>query len=396
MDMSNLKICGTVIVIRANAIHGDSRTEKLVDYLARISTDVVVLCWDRAPGEGCGRVGYDNVTYVAYSRPSSYGSGLRNFIPMAIWNMWISRQLRRFIGRGSIIYACDFDSVVPAFWHRIMNRKRQVRIIYDVFDCFADSRLVGHRLSRYVCLLAERYIAKYSDWLVLPAKERLNQLGLTVNNVKNLNIIYNTPPPDLYEDEGCLEDGGGANPRPVVVFVGMLGEGRFIEGAVKVAQTEKWFDLHIAGYGSLATYIAAAAEKNENINYHGRITYHEAMRLSERAMVLFAVYDPSIPNHKFSSPNKFFESLLLGKPLIVAKGSGIDVNVCECDSGFVMEYGDAGEFSRLLHVVHAWSQDERAVYGRRLRILYHNEFSWKRMEERYDRMFSILGDGSDV
>ena len=32
-----------------------------------------------------------------------------------------------------------------------------------------------------------------------------------------------------------------------------------------------------------------------------------------------AIYDPNISNHYYAAPNKFYEALMLGKPLIMVK-----------------------------------------------------------------------------
>lgn len=51
------------------------------------------------------------------------------------------------------------------------------------------------------------------------------------------------------------------------------------------------------------------------------MTYPEVLSASSACDLLFAIYDPFIPNNRFASPNKIFEAMALGKPVLVSKGT---------------------------------------------------------------------------
>jgi glycosyltransferase involved in cell wall biosynthesis len=103
--------------------------------------------------------------------------------------------------------------------------------------------------------------------------------------------------------------------------------------------TRNW-NLDLAGFGGDQDQILAAATRLPNVQWHGRIPYDQALELSRTADVLFATYDPSIPNHRYSSPNKVFEAMMLGKPIIVARNTNMDRMIEQADCGMVVEYGD--------------------------------------------------------
>ena len=54
------------------------------------------------------------------------------------------------------------------------------------------------------------------------------------------------------------------------------------------------------------------------------------------------MYDPNVPNHRYSAPNKFYEALALGKPIVVAKGTGIDVEVERLGVGIAETFSAQG------------------------------------------------------
>ena len=78
------------------------------------------------------------------------------------------------------------------------------------------------------------------------------------------------------------------------------------------------------GYNSniLKLCFAEMAQKCENIFYYGRIPYDRTIALEKECDVMCAIYDPKVPNHYYAAPNKFYEALMLGMPLIMAKGTG--------------------------------------------------------------------------
>ena len=57
---------------------------------------------------------------------------------------------------------------------------------------------------------------------------------------------------------------------------------------------------------------------------------------------MLAIYDPEIENHRFAAPNKFYESLMLGKPVMMVKNTGMSQVVVENDLGVLIEYTAEG------------------------------------------------------
>ena len=90
--------------------------------------------------------------------------------------------------------------------------------------------------------------------------------------------------------------------------------------------------------GNLEKYVEDVAGRYSNIDYLGRVSYQEALRLYSACDLMFAVYDPAVPNHRYSAPNKVYEAMMLGKPLIVAKNTGFDVLIEKEGIGLSIEY----------------------------------------------------------
>ncbi|TQP64996.1 glycosyltransferase, partial [Vibrio cholerae] len=123
-----------------------------------------------------------------------------------------------------------------------------------------------------------------------------------------------------------------------VAYVGILQPNRLLEEILEVFARNPSWKLDIAGFGVLEDLVVSYAGKNPNIIFHGRISYDDAIRVNSNADLLFATYDPNVPNHRFSSPNKLYEAMLLSKPIIVCNSTGIDALVNDEGIGFSIDY----------------------------------------------------------
>ncbi len=161
-----------------------------------------------------------------------------------------------------------------------------------------------------------------------------------------------------------------------------------LEGLQKHAD----WTLDLAGFGGDTEAILKIVRDMPNVAWHGRVSYKKALELSASADVLFATYDPSIPNHRYSSANKIFESMMLGKPIIVAENTNMDRIVTEADCGLIVPYGDIPALEAALSRL---AQDEslRLRLGKNARRAYENTFSWDKMAGKLVALYATLGNG---
>ena len=67
--------------------------------------------------------------------------------------------------------------------------------------------------------------------------------------------------------------------------------------------------------------------------------HHEVLNYESKSKCLSAIYNPSYGrNHRLCAPNKFYEALGLGKPVIVCKNTGIDKIVENDNLGIVIDF----------------------------------------------------------
>lgn len=154
--------------------------------------------------------------------------------------------------------------------------------------------------------------------------------------------------------------------------------------------------MYIGGFGSdeMIARIREYEARHDNIHFIGFLQYQDVISIEKECDVIPAVFDPTIGNHKFAAPNKFYEAIMLGKPLIMLSDTGMDKWVSEYGIGEVIS-GDTSdefrvEFSKAVDRLIARRNEWRMI-AETERKLYSERFSWEIMEKRllsiYDGIF---------
>ena len=171
-----------------------------------------------------------------------------------------------------------------------------------------------------------------------------------------------------------------------LAYIGLLQVERGLTEMLQVLKIHPEWHLDLAGFGGDEETIRTAAASLKNVRWHGRVPYERALQLSQAADVLFALYDPAIPNHRYSSPNKVFEAMMLGKPIIVARSTNMDMMIERLGCGLVVEYGNIPELEQALLRL---QQDPHftAQLGVEARKAYDTSYSWNEMQLRLCKLY---------
>jgi glycosyltransferase involved in cell wall biosynthesis len=368
-----------VVMLRGTMVDPEPRLEKVARFLVSYHWDVSVVAWDRT--STLPRVELRD-GFIIYRIPirANFGSGIPTLFPLLNWQWrlfdWLFTNRKHF----QIIHAADFDTVIPACIISVLFKKR---LIYDIYDFYVDSRLVPSALGRFVrdC---EIWFMERADVVIVADESRMDQIQ--GGKPKRIECIYNTP--DIKEIE--LPDQSSDAYAFRVAYVGILSLSRGLEELVNVVSHHSDWRLDLAGFGLDEPGLLTKINHADNIIFHGRISYSDAMDLYSRANVLVATYDPQIKNHRFSSPNKVFEAMALGKPIIVAKDTGVDKLVEQMSLGTVVEYGNLQSLEKALYDVSMWSSSTRRDFSHHLRMLYETHFSWNSMQTRLKSIYDDL------
>lgn len=235
----------------------------------------------------------------------------------------------------NILFAYIFDLDSSNQIYKILDRNN-IPFIYHIADFYSDSRIKRKfpksKLIYQYFRQKEFKVMKKSYKSNICTESRYEQiLGYTQNNVE---VIHNSP---VVNDFRLSKENAHLSETIKIGYVGSLSDERYISNLVEYVKNNGSVELYIAGFGPLENFIKTEAEKYKNISFFGKLPYKDALNLYSNVDYIWGCYDPSGYNTRFAAPNKFYESLLLSKPIIVTKGSSVDDLVLKHKTGIIID-----------------------------------------------------------
>lgn len=361
-----------VLFIRANPVNPDSRVEKEVKALISRGYIVSVLAWDRSDNYPLRREQLNETlkSVIAYriGIKSQYGSGMKNLKNLSKFQV----AIRTFLKKNSfdVVHACDFDTAFTAY-HTI-NHKR-TKFVYDIFDYYADAFKIPGILKTLIVALDKRII-NGADLTIICTEERKEQI--VGAKPKSLIVIHNTPE----KSDNRINDKDVNNRKPRICYVGILQPGRLLIELGEMIKNTPEIELHIGGFGIYEDYFKRLSLECENVFFYGRLPYNQTLELENHCDIMLAIYDPNNRNHQYAAPNKFYEALMLGKPILMVKNTGMANVVQENGIGYLIDYSANGLKQGVDILISKKAKWEEI--GVKEKKLYIQNYSWTTMEER--------------
>ncbi len=367
-----------ILFLRSNPIDPDPRVEKEALALKKAGYSIVVLGWDRSASLPI----IQEKEYGIIERlpiAGKFGSGMANLPSLLKFQIELIKYLWKNRKNYSIIHACDFDTILPALIAKIILRKK---VVYDIFDFYADMIKNIPNWIRKIIRYMDIKAIELADAVILADESRINQISGA--KPRNLIFVYNSP------EITSLPKLPPLHPPYRVGYVGLLDTSRGLITMIDAIKDLSDWILELAGFGGDEEKILIKAKSFNNIRFYGRIPYEKALAIYESSHVLFATYDPRIPNHRFSSPNKVFEAMALGRPIIVAKGMGIDRLVEKYGLGFVVEYGNVEQYKSVLKEISQWDEKTWRSFIEHAHKVYKSKYAWEIQAERLLQLYDKL------
>lgn len=373
------------VLIRSNPVRPYPRLEKMANCLAKNGYGVTVLAWDRdadyAPKEEELKLKNATVKIVRVGLKGQFSGGFKkNLKSLLKFQQFIYKWLKNHRVEYDIIHAYDFDTGYTA---AKCAKKFKKKFVYDIPDYYVDSHGLRGTLGAIVKRL-ENSVINRADATIICTEERKRQIA-DARPVK-LYVVHNTPDVDVDPDADRVENENG---RLKLVYVGIFGRARFLDKIAEAVAARDDCELHVGGFGAaMEPFFEEMAKKHDNIFYYGRIPYDKTIALEKECDVMCAVYDPKVPNHFYAAPNKFYEALSLGKPLIMARNTGMASVVEERGLGETIDY-NVESFNRALDRLIADKSRRKEIFAKATE-LYRREYSWKKMERVIEEIYSNL------
>lgn len=289
-------------------------------------------------------------------------------IKVVLWPLHVRawwRTLRRELLPADLYHAFGILSLAVALdlarGARAAGRRGVV--IYDVIDAILDS----NNYQNVPSPILARYRRKEAGWV------RHADAVVTVNDaladhchrrwpfrerptvLLNCQPRWSPPPerPDLIRDATALPAG-----RRIVLFLGKLGRERGLEMAAEAVVRLEDVALVMLGAGVNLQWDRSLAEKSRDSRFAGRHVVLPPVHPDDVPLwaasadaTIIAVPANSL-NQRLSTPNKFWESLAAGTPVVIGKDLEVMREIVERDGlGAIADPADPDDLARALREI---------------------------------------------
>jgi glycosyltransferase involved in cell wall biosynthesis len=262
------------------------------------------------------------------------------------------------------------------------------RVVYDARDIYMDAGNLARTrgVVRAAVAKAEKRWARRADRVITVnqpyADVMAKRFGVTGPLVV-MNCSYRFQPPDPRPRR--FHERLGLDPAcRVVLYQGGFSPARGIEQLFEAIPTIDDAVLVLMGYGHQE---AVYRERAEGDDLRGRVHILPAVRPIElldwvaSADVVAMPIQPTTLNHRLTTPNKLFEAMAAGVPVVASDLPGMAPIVRETRCGLVVDPTDPAAIAAACREILGASADEARAWRERSLAAAHSTYNWERQAD---------------
>lgn len=324
------------------------REKKRINLLKdRYKTSLVY--WNRGTVD-LWELGHTDIENKEIRIKAYYSNPLKRIIPTCKYALKAIRYLKK--AHPECIYCENFDMLAICGMYYFF-RKEKPKIIYEIADLnrliIDEHNSLVKKLSKKIIVSTEKRLCRCVSLLVLTSEKFYDIYFENFFPKEKILIIPNMPNLNPFEKY---------RPKTSGVFtVGFIGVVRYKEQMmmlISAAQTCK-VNVLFAGAG-LDDEIEKICRSIPNIEYYGKYVYDtEIAFLYGKCDCIYSVYNADLNNVKVALPNRLYEAIYCGLPIIVAKGTYLAELVEDMGVGVAVSHTDQENLKNTLNKL---SQDK--------------------------------------
>lgn len=290
---------------------------------------------------------------------------------------------------ADVYHAHDLDTLFVAWLATLLRR---ARLVYDSHELWLESQrylFEDGRLARLTARITERSLAGRADLVIAVTEMRGMHMTNMYPGMKAPVIVKNCPHVIReVSDGGYLQTRTGCPPEStIVLYQGILSASRGLEELIEAASILKKRGLDKVVFAIMGTdYLRGelsdmirARNLEDRVHIFAPVPSEALPEVTVSADVGMILFRNSCLNHFYSLPNKLFEYMIAGVPMIASGFPEMAAVIEGARCGMLVEPDDpVGIADALEHM--ASNPRERVEMGARGRMAAETEYNWNRQE----------------
>ncbi|HEC92388.1 MAG TPA: glycosyltransferase, partial [Candidatus Atribacteria bacterium] len=223
----------------------------------------------------------------------------------------------------------DLDTLQVGVW---LKKKLGIKLIYDAHEIFGY--MISRSMPKFIINISfkfEKVLIRYVDHVITVNEPLKTFFSKMVS--RPIEIVMNCG--ELVNDKYVPPN----NNIFTLGYFGVLDRSRKFPDIIDIIGEIKNIRFVIAGKReNLYQEVKRKCEKYSNIIFLGSIPYSEAIRRTFECDAIICLMDPKDKNSQVGLPNKVFEGMLAGRPILVSKNLYYSKLVEKEKCGLTVEY----------------------------------------------------------
>ncbi|MBU2565347.1 MAG: glycosyltransferase family 4 protein [Candidatus Thermoplasmatota archaeon] len=372
----------------------DNRVYKEAKALVENGNEVTVICWART----IDNVPLNNLPMTEKYENINIIRVFQNISP--ITSPFFIRLLQHIIAfkkiskiiktiKPDVVHCHDFNTLLSI----IFVKKKNTKIIYDSHEDYPS--MISDVCSPLTVTFSgylEKIMVKLFTYTVITVCPQIaekfqgyNVKTSVIINCKNVSE-YNIPDDEIHRTRLLLN----AEDKTMFLYIGSLGKYRGLEDLINVFKEENCSNafLVIGGNGVMKHEVMEKMRHMHNARFIGTVQADRVPLYTKSADVIVSLLDPSKESHRIALPNKLFEAMAAGKPVIASENTTTADIVSNEKCGVVVQYGDA----KKLHegIIYLTDKNVRKKLGDNSLKAAETKYNWVGQEKELLNIYKSI------
>jgi len=275
-----------------------------------------------------------------------------------------------------IIHCNDLETLPLGVILKKFNRK--IKIVYDAHE-YETETYYSKGIRKKIAQKLELWLIKYADE-VITVSGMIADEYVKLYSIKRPTLVLNTPILQNIKRENLFRERFDISENSrIFLYQGALNRGRGIE---MILETFRLLDrksvIIFMGYGVLENHIKKYTQEYDNIYLHEAVSPSRLLPYTSSADFGISLIEDSCLSYRYCLPNKMFEYIMVGLPVIVSNLPEMAKVVKEYNIGVVAKEHSIDGLKEAIVEATNLNRDSISQNIKKVKEIYN----WEKQEER--------------
>lgn len=291
-----------------------------------------------------------------------------------------------------ILHAHDLWVLPASATAAAVKRKK---LIYDAHEFYRGLEIFTQKpLSGKIWRFAERLFIRRVDAVLTVNLFHAEFYRQAYPQIIAPLVIRNFPRKnDFQEEKKYLLF---SNRPAVILYQGILKTGRGLEKIVRMLPKMKNVRLEIIGYGEMEARLKSLVTElklEKRVIFRGKIDWNKLLLETQKAKAGLVLFEPINTNYQYASPNKLFEYVMAGTPVVASRIPTFEKFFSEFEVGILVNPDSEEEIRQAVQKL-LWDENIWRKFHRNC-LKAREVWNWELQEKKLLELYRNLSFGEN-